>query len=210
MAYSSIWYFSKIPIELTDLICREVSSFDNELQTSEIIQTTNNQLDIDRRRRSSKHSWIPSSHWIHGLLWHYVTLANRDNFLYDIECIDGGMVQYTKYNKGDFYAWHSDTLIDYSYKPKYTRTETESIAEDKFNLLGESSRKLSFVMQLTDESEYEGGEVQVMDSTGELYSVPKERGAVIIFDSRLTHRVRKVRSGVRKSLVGWAVGPRWR
>ena len=65
-------------------------------------------------------------------------------------------------------------------------------------------------MQLTDESEYEGGEVQVMDSTGDLYSVPKERGSITIFDSRLTHRVRKVRSGVRKSLVGWAVGPRWR
>ena len=73
-----------------------------------------------------------------------------------------------------------------------------------------AAEPVSFVMQLTDESEYEGGEVQVMDSTGELYSVPRERGAVIIFDSRLTHRVRKVRSGIRKSLVGWAVGPRWR
>jgi PKHD-type hydroxylase len=32
----------------------------------------------------------------------------------------------------------------------------------------------------------------------------------MLFDSRTPHRVRKVRSGLRKSLVGWVVGPRWK
>lgn len=65
-------------------------------------------------------------------------------------------------------------------------------------------------MQLSDEDEYEGGELQLLDPTGHLYTVPKERGTISIFDSRLSHRVRKVKSGCRKSLVGWVVGPRWR
>ena len=33
---------------------------------------------------------------------------------------------------------------------------------------------------------------------------------MILFDSRTQHRVLKVKSGVRKSIVGWTVGPRWR
>jgi predicted 2-oxoglutarate/Fe(II)-dependent dioxygenase YbiX len=35
-------------------------------------------------------------------------------------------------------------------------------------------------------------------------------GSVILFDSRTKHRVKKIRRGVRKSIVGWVVGPRWR
>ena len=38
----------------------------------------------------------------------------------------------------------------------------------------------------------------------------KEKGTIIIFDSRMRHRVRKVKSGTRKSIVGWVEGPRWK
>jgi PKHD-type hydroxylase len=47
-----------------------------------------------------------------------------------------------------------------------------------------------------------------MDNAGKLYFAPKQRGAIIFFDSRTPHRVRKIKSGMRKSLVGWVVGPR--
>ena len=35
----------------------------------------------------------------------------------------------------------------------------------------------------------------------------QEEGTIVLFDSRTQHRVHKVRKGVRKSIVGWCVGP---
>jgi predicted GIY-YIG superfamily endonuclease len=48
------------------------------------------------------------------------------------------------------------------------------------------------------------------DENGKSYFAPKKKGVLIVFDSRAPHRVRKVTKGVRKSIVGWSVGPRWR
>ena len=71
-------------------------------------------------------------------------------------------------------------------------------------------RKLSFSLQLTDPSEYEGGVMQIRSFEDTLYEVPKEKGVIVIFDSRARHRVTKVKSGCRKSLVGWVGGPKWK
>ena len=73
----------------------------------------------------------------------------------------------------------------------------------------ESSRKLSFSLQLSNENDYEGGELQFLTDENISYYAPKKRGTLVIFDSRSRHRVTKVRSGVRRSLVGWVNGPRW-
>ena len=50
----------------------------------------------------------------------------------------------------------------------------------------------------------------MMDENNKSYIAPRERGSIILFDSRTPHRVHKVRKGERKSLVGWVVGPRWK
>ena len=50
----------------------------------------------------------------------------------------------------------------------------------------------------------------MLDETGKSYFAPRKRGTVILFDSRTQHRVLKVTKGVRKSIVGWTVGPRWK
>lgn len=60
-------------------------------------------------------------------------------------------------------------------------------------------------MQLSDSDEYEGGELQLLDQNKNSFIMPKERGSMIVFDSRLSHRVRKIKSGIRKSIVCWAV-----
>ena len=49
-----------------------------------------------------------------------------------------------------------------------------------------------------------------MDDTGKTYFAPKQRGTIIVFDSRAQHRVLKVTKGQRKSIVSWIVGPRWK
>ena len=65
-------------------------------------------------------------------------------------------------------------------------------------------------MQLSDADDYEGGNVQMMDEGGTSYIAPRTRGTIVLFDSRTQHRVLPVTKGVRKSIVGWTVGPRWK
>ena len=49
-----------------------------------------------------------------------------------------------------------------------------------------------------------------MDEAGNSYIAPRQKGSIMLFDSRTPHRVHKVTRGVRKSIVGWVVGPRWK
>lgn len=65
-------------------------------------------------------------------------------------------------------------------------------------------RKLSASVQLTDPSEYDGGDLFVWGSA----PPPKERGSITIFPSYLVHQVVPVTRGLRRSLVAWAVGER--
>ncbi len=73
-------------------------------------------------------------------------------------------------------------------------------------------RKLSFVCQLTDPEEYEGGEFEMQP----LYlGAPdpkqlKTQGTAIIFPSLVMHKVNPITKGTRHSLVAWIEGPKWR
>ena len=75
----------------------------------------------------------------------------------------------------------------------------------------EKIRKLSFSLQLSDENDYDGGEFcfRQDENSAEVLQT-KKQGSLIVFDSRLEHRVKPVTRGVRHSLVGWYSGPLWR
>ena len=83
-------------------------------------------------------------------------------------------------------------------------------SQDDIILNSEYVRKLSFSLQLSDPDQYTGGELEFSDNGGKTMFAPKQRGTMVVFDSRLKHRVRRVKSGLRKSIVGWVVGPRWK
>ena len=87
---------------------------------------------------------------------------------------------------------------------------TQGLGQDFLNENVEQVRKLSFVVQLSNHDDYEGGNLQLLDEAGNSYIAPRKRGTVILFDSRTSHRVLKVTKGTRKSIVGWTVGPRWK
>ena len=70
-------------------------------------------------------------------------------------------------------------------------------------------RKLATTVQLSHPDEYEGGNVQLLNDGGKKYIAPRQRGTIVLFDSRTPHRVLKVTKGTRRSIVGWVVGPRW-
>ncbi len=206
MAYQSIWYFTDIPTEIVSIIEKDLTkTFDPEMADSRLIGD-----DLNKDKRNSQNAWIPTHHWVAGFLWHYVQRANRENFLYDLRNIDGESMQYTRYGEGQFYGWHNDAGLANQYKPVSVGNRAEGLGQDFVNENIEMVRKLSFSLQLSDPDDYEGGNVQLLDETGKSYIVPRQRGTMVLFDSRTQHRVLKVKKGTRKSIVGWVVGPRWK
>ena len=147
---------------------------------------------LDKKKRDSKNTWIPSTHWVGGFIWHYVLKANNHNFKYDLTGIENETVQYTRYSEGMYYNWHQDSGL-------------HDVGDGV-----DTTRKLSFSLQLSEHDEYEGGNVVLFSEHGKKYVTPRQKGTIVLFDSRTSHCVTKVRSGVRRSIVGWVRGPRWR
>jgi PKHD-type hydroxylase len=93
-------------------------------------------------------------------------------------------IQYTEYyDNGGHYDWHIDMSAGYPL----------------------NQRKISMTVQLSDESEYDGGNFEIMRGR-EVEQLPKGKGNVVIFPSYLLHRITPVTRGVRKSLVLWLGG----
>lgn len=206
MAFQSVWYFTNIPKDVVSIIEKDlIKKFDNQMADSRLVGDA-----LNKEKRNSQNAWVPTTEWIGGFLWHYIERANRENFLYDLRCVDGESIQYTRYEKGQFYDWHNDAGLSSQYKPTAVGNRIEGLAQDFFNEKIEMVRKLSFVLQLSDPDDYEGGNLQLLDEMGKCYFAPRQQGTMILFDSRTQHRVLKVRNGIRKSLVGWTVGPRWK
>jgi PKHD-type hydroxylase len=205
MAHLACWHVTQLPIEMVEILKKDLEVYDQTLIDSHLAGT-----EIDKVIRDSKNSWIPTSHWVAGWIWYYIEKSNRENFRYDIVDIDGGHIQYTQYGEGQFYNWHQDADIDTCYSMQTNVSSFHNQKEDQSILQGEYVRKLSFSLQLSDPKDYIGGEVQFMNNSNKTFFAPKQLGTLIIFDSRTKHRVRKINSGVRKSLVGWVVGPRWK
>ena len=205
MAFLTTWSMTDLPSEMIDILEKDIEKFDDWQDDSKVM---GNQF--VPKIRNSKNAWIPTEHWIGGWIWYYIQKANRENFLYDLWDIDGGSIQYTHYEPGDYYTWHVDGDITSSFKPNIKPGSGVNISEDQVLQKGECVRKLSFSLQLSDPKDYTGGEVEFVDMTSKRYFAPKQKGTLIVFDSRTKHRVRTVKTGLRKSIVGWVVGPRWK
>lgn len=205
MAYQSVWYNTGIPESIVDIIEEDLKPFQSEMKQSTL---HGNVLNTDKR--NSNNAWIPSNHWLGGFMWHYVNKANLENFRYDITAIDGENMQFTQYNEGNFYGWHKDVSLSNYHISQATSNQDPNLVNDFLSFNTEYVRKLSFILQLSDSNSYMGGNVQLLDENGDKYFVPRQRGTIVVFDSRTSHRVLKVTQGVRKSIVGWCVGPRWK
>ena len=211
MASQSIWYFTDLPVEVINILDKDLlDNFDFTMDESKLINNS-----VWKEKRNSENAWISSNHWIAGFLWHYVNKANQNNFLYDLTHIDGDNLQYTRYSEGQYYDWHNDAGVAQYYKPMFEKVSGNSYANEQNHLdflskNTEMIRKLSFSLQLSDPDDYEGGNVELVDEEDKSYIAPRQRGTIILFDSRTKHRVHKVTKGVRRSIVGWVLGPRWK
>lgn len=141
--------------------------------------------DVNESIRSSRVQWLTDNEWLRNRLWDHIRMANDNAFDFHLHDIEN--IQYTEYHADDegHYDWHIDTFWDADHK---------------------HDRKLSVTIQLSDSGDYEGGDFEC-----EIESpCNRNRGTVVVFPSYLRHRVTPVTKGVRKSLVCWVNGPRWR
>jgi predicted 2-oxoglutarate/Fe(II)-dependent dioxygenase YbiX len=211
LAFQSIWYSTELNPKIIEIIEEDISNyFDDKLEDSRVGEGDYGTL--DKEKRNARNAWVPTNHWLGGFVWHYVQKANRENFRYDLTNIDGESLQYTVYGQGQHYGWHNDQSLTSYYKPVSggNRGHGVELFQDFVNENCEKVRKLSFSLLLSDPDTYEGGNLQLLDDCGKPYIVPRKRGTIVLFDSRTQHRVQKVKSGVRKSIVGWVVGPRFK
>jgi PKHD-type hydroxylase len=137
--------------------------------------------------RDSEISFLPSSQPRFEMVFRKVVdavlYANSTYFNFDIHTLES--LQYAEYKSTShgFYRKHIDSYTGQGY----------------------GVRKLSFTLQLSDEQEYEGGEVCLYTQHDPII-VPKKIGTIAIFPSYTLHEVKPVTSGVRKSLVAWVMG----
>ena len=206
----SYYHLDTIPSDLMDIVERDLSEqFGSDMVQSGLMGAQTPNLDI----RNSQNAWVPTTHWVGGLIWHYFTRANNEFFNYKLVGIDGESMQYTSYGLNQQYNWHIDEGIGSMYRPAASASNNRKDPvriQDFLNEQGEQMRKLSVIVQLAHGDDYEGGSTEIKDLDGKVYTVPRERGTIVFFDSRLHHRACTVTKGLRKSLIAWAIGPRWR
>lgn len=196
-----IFFMTDLPQDVVNILVKDLEdNYDPKCEPS-LLHGKVNYNDI----RSSYNTWIPDTHWVAGFIWHYVMKVNQTNFQYDIDNIDGNNLQYTRYGPGQNYRWHSDHGLS-----DLEKVNSRNSSGEVFVVNNESQRKLSFSLQLSGPDEYTGGNFQLLDDNNDLMVAPRQLGSLIIFDSRLRHRVCPVKTGTRRSMVGWVMGPRFR
>ena len=165
-----------------DSFCDEVikQGEEKDLKKAEI-------QDGKKTSRSSDVSWLDEEK-LGTSLTNLVVIANKES-KWNFSLKEFEPLQYTIYNKDDYYDWH----IDNHNKP-YDNGMV---------------RKLSFTLCLSDD--YKGGTFELCKPNPKpekhLYKkFDLKKGSMIIFPSFVWHKVNPVLEGVRKTLVGWVVG----
>ena len=199
------WYKSAIPPKICDDIIKYgLSQSECMARTGgfEDEELNENQIKDLKKKRDSNLVWLDDN-WIYKELHPYINHANKAagwNFEWD----RSESCQFTKYKHNQYYDWHTDPW-DKPYQRKKDDPDNGKV------------RKLSMTCQLTDGSEYTGGELEfdfrnydpnMRDESKHIRSVPEilSKGSIVVFPSHLWHRVKPVTKGTRYSLVVWHLG----
>ena len=139
---------------------------------------------IDTETRTSHISWIPFKKMndMYKDIEKIMKATNGNHFGFDGMEINE-LAQYTEYPEGGFYDWHVDNDVNMQHEPPV--------------------RKISMTLLLSPESEFEGGDLELM-SEGKIAKL--KQGHAVFFASFIRHRVTPVIRGKRNSLVMWFGG----
>ena len=184
---------SHIHIPLRENVFDDILSCVNKFDLSNVEDVLAGDQNNEKRRKC-KLSWLAYDETVdynrklYSILWdigkYYALQMGVNNW--KIEHIES--IQYTSYDVGDHYNWHVDVHPHTDFR-----------------------RKLSGIILLNDD--YTGGEIDLetkipqIDFSNRFTRFSMKKGDLLFFDSTLPHRVRKVTSGNRKSLVFWYNGP---
>lgn len=165
--------------------CDDIIAMSDKLDLKDAMVGSKNELKTNiRSNRIGWHMPNDDTRWFYDKISEVTHKMNNEFWNFDLEVIPE--LQFTKYvNIGDNYDYHVD--ITPASSPTY--------------------RKLSFSIQLTDENDYEGCDLEFMPGND---FAPRERGAMIFFPSFIMHRVTPLISGERNALVGWVCGPNFK
>jgi PKHD-type hydroxylase len=173
--------------------------------------------------RDSEICWF-NDQWMYDLIMPKVAEANKlAGWNWDFTAVED--IQFTKYNNSGFYGWHMDGGSDTNYVYKrylhgITKPDLEADGEipqgftQHDHYIGKV-RKLSVTINLTDPSDYDGGNLKFDYGRhgdveeGECIESRKQ-GTMIVFPSFQQHCVTPVTRGTRYSLVLWVLGEPWR
>lgn len=137
--------------------------------------------------RKSNTSWLSPSdgnEWIFQRLTDSAISLNERFFNFDLFGFAEG-IQFTEYESpGGKYEPHVDCMLD------------------------GKIRKLSISVQLSEENDYEGGDV--FCNYGKETVMPRTQGTMLAFPSYALHGVKPVTKGTRYSLVAWITGPQFK
>jgi PKHD-type hydroxylase len=175
-------------IEYCDSLILENSAVINKNDEGKLILSTESKI---RKSKIAMPSVTPENRWLFDQLMAIAEFVNDAHYHYDLTGFDH--FQYTVYdNPHDEYDWHTDMV--------YGGDFPEGMV---------LPRKLSFSIILSDSSEFEGGEFQILTSvTPE--TCEQKKGRVLAFPANVLHRVTPVTKGIRKSIVFWVVGPKFK
>lgn len=151
---------------------------------------------VNNSIRRTKIRFLYAGDWrfqyIFDIFWKTGVQANDDFFQFNISRLN--FLQFAEYN--------SNELAEY--KPHH----------DVFWMNDDPvyHRKLSAMIQLSDENDYTGGNFQIVDAS--VKNIPpaedvRKQGSILYIPSFITHQVTPVTKGVRYSLVAWFDGKKW-
>lgn len=167
-----------------------IDSWDTHASTIQPVEgkiSVGNVLDTDTRNCEVR--WITfagQSNLYKSIATEILPIVDAESLTFRTETYRALEIQHTTYNKDGHYIRHSD--IDLK------TTGNNSV-----------QRKISMVVQLSDPTDYEGGNLIIEDQVAS-----REKGTIILFPPYMVHGVTKVLSGIRKSLAIWVYGPAWR
>ncbi len=128
--------------------------------------------------------------WVFDELWKMAIQANREFFGFNITNLDFLQVAEYRDDVQGEYKRHHDTFW---------------INDSPYH------RKISCVLQLTDPSTYEGGDLELYDLHSNYPNKKelREQGTAIFFPSFIPHAATPVTKGTRHSLAAWFEGPKF-
>jgi len=168
---------------------------DGDLKRAEVLGTDPSIIaEIEKVRRCDIKfiSRNDNTSWIFEKMNKVIGSLNDQFYGFELNGYD--LFQYTSYNSEEkgTYHWHMDMHLGSNLPSGMMEP-----------------RKLSLTLLLNDD--FEGGEFMInLGSENKARHIPCPKGRTIMFPSFMIHSVKPVTKGVRKSVVIWVTGPKFR